>query len=464
MAEVPAVGGGALAGLCRLTIRGPGRSFDLAIPTDIQLADLMSTIVGYAGDDLDEAGLGHGGWVLQRLGAEPLSPTATAGELELHDGEVLYLRPFRDALPAVHFDDLVHGVMDTLTARGDTWRPELSRRLLIGVLSAALILGAGGLLLAAPRLATAINGAVIAVVLLGAAAAAARAYGDTALARVLTCAATGYAVLAAAVLPSGAGLAENHARLLAAGIAAAAAAAVGFAATGEGAALYLGIGTAGLMTALAGALIDVTYEHTAAIIGAVAVLLMIFVPGWAFWLSGLRLPPLPSNAEQLQEGIDAHPSEIVISRSAVADRFLNGLCIAVGTVYAVTVVTLALTATGISGLILAWVLSGLAVLHGRTLGGTWQRLAVVVPGVAGIGTLIGRYILTSEGPGPLVTVNLLWMLALGLAVASRTIPGRRMVPHWARAGEVTHSVLAVSLLPLLLACLGLFTFLRGIGG
>ncbi|GLY20165.1 type VII secretion integral membrane protein EccD [Kineosporia sp. NBRC 101677] len=455
---------GAMAGLCRLTVHGPGRRFDLAVPTDIQLADLMPTIVGHAGEGLDEQGMTQGGWVLQRLGAEPLPPARTAAELELRDGEVLYLRPQQASLPPVHFDDLVDGVMSTLSTRSDTWQPELTQRLLLGVMLAVLLLAAACLPLVMPPIAAAANGYVVAAVLFGASASAVHSFDQTRLGHVLALAAVVHVVVAGAMIPFGDDLAGQHLRLLVVGMLAAAAAAVAFAVTGAAASTYLGIGTLGLLTWLAGALVSSSFQHTAAVVGAVVVLLLAFVPGWAFWLSGLRLPPLPANADQLQDGIEPHPSQNVIERSAVADAFLTGLLLALGTAMTVAVLTLVVTADGISARLMAGALSGLILLHGRSLGGTGQRLAVIGPGLAGLAALAVSYLVLTEGLGPMFMANLLWILALGLAVASGTIPGRRMVPHWARAGEILHTMLAISLLPLLLLCLGVFTRLRGLGG
>nr|WP_269810573.1 type VII secretion integral membrane protein EccD [Kineosporia rhizophila] len=450
--------------MCRLTVHGPGRRFDLAVPTDIQLADLMPTLVGHAGEDLHEKGMAQGGWVLQRLGQEPLPLARTAAELELRDGEVLHLRPQQDSLPPVHFDDLVDGVMSTLVTRNDTWQPELTRRLLLGTMLAVLVLAAACLPLVMPPIASAANGYVVAAVLFGAAASSVRSFDQTRLGHVLALAAILHVVVAAATIPVGEDLAASHLRLLVGGVLAAAAAAVGFSVTGSGAPMYLGIGTLGLLAWLAGALVRSSFQHTAAIVGAVVVLLLAFAPGWAFWLSGLRLPPLPANADQLQEGIEPHPSRNVIERSAVADAFLTGLLAALGTGMTVAVITLVVTADGISARLMAGALSGLALLHGRTLGGSGQRLAVVGPGLVGLAALAVSYLVTAEGLGPMIAANLLWILALGLAVASGTVPGRRMVPHWARAGEILHTMLAISLLPLLLLCVGVFTRLRGLGG
>ena len=98
---------GTVAGLCRLRFRTPEQGFELAVPADVPLADLLPAVLGYGGPDLGERGLEQGGWVLQRLGGAPLDEHRTPGELGLHDGEQLFLRPRRAQLPPVHFDDLV---------------------------------------------------------------------------------------------------------------------------------------------------------------------------------------------------------------------------------------------------------------------------------------------------------------------------------------------------------------------
>ncbi|MFD8820369.1 EsaB/YukD family protein, partial [Streptomyces sp. NPDC059627] len=126
-------------GVCRLTVRAPEKSLDLAVPADIPVADLLPVIVGYAGDDLHEAGLEHGGWALQRIGGAPLDPEGTLLSLELHDGDVVLLRPATEALPPVRFDNLVDGVAATVRALPNSWSPTASRWALRSVLAAVLL-------------------------------------------------------------------------------------------------------------------------------------------------------------------------------------------------------------------------------------------------------------------------------------------------------------------------------------
>ncbi|WP_257135459.1 EsaB/YukD family protein, partial [Streptomyces sp. b94] len=164
--------------LCRLTVMTPDRTVELAVPTDIVLADLLPTIVDHGGTDLFERGVQAGGWVLQRVGQDPLDEERTLGDLGLRDGETVHLRLRGDALPEIHYDDLVDGLSGKLRQRADSWRPVWSHHLMTGLALSALATGLLLLLLPGPSGLRALCAAATAVVLLAGAAAASRAVGD----------------------------------------------------------------------------------------------------------------------------------------------------------------------------------------------------------------------------------------------------------------------------------------------
>ncbi|MEU3513573.1 EsaB/YukD family protein, partial [Streptomyces longwoodensis] len=107
----------AVADLCRLTVRAPSVSVDLAVPADVPVADLLPTLLRYVGEEGEESGLDHAGWVLQRLGDGPLDEETTLARSGLVDGDVLYLRPHTEALPEARLDDLVDGMAETAARR-----------------------------------------------------------------------------------------------------------------------------------------------------------------------------------------------------------------------------------------------------------------------------------------------------------------------------------------------------------
>ena len=70
--------------------------------------------------------------MLQRLGEPALDEDLGTAALGLYDGDVLHLRPRGDQLPPVDFDDLVDGVATGTAERPDRWRPEMTRRFVLG--------------------------------------------------------------------------------------------------------------------------------------------------------------------------------------------------------------------------------------------------------------------------------------------------------------------------------------------
>ncbi|MFJ9693891.1 type VII secretion integral membrane protein EccD [Kitasatospora sp. NPDC101183] len=456
-----------VAGLCRLRFHAPGTAFELAVPADVPLADLLPAVLAHAGPDLAEEGLEHGGWVLQRLGEEPLAEDDSPEALGLHDGDTVYLRPRHEALPAVHFDDLVDGVATGMEERGDGWRPALTRRLALALALTAL--AAGWVLLALPgpgRAREAAAGAVALLLLLGAASAS-RAMSDAGTGAALGAAAVPYLGLAALLLPGGAGSGGDllGARVLAAASAGAGAAVLALAAVGAAAPLFVGIVLVAVIGVLAGVLIlsGLTPSELVSLVAVFAVLVGAFVPSIAFRLSGLRLPMLPRNAEELQENIEPVPAEAVLPRALVADDYLMALYAAIGAVSAACLTVLAY-ADGWAGPAEGGALAVLLLLHGRAIGSTRQRLALLLPGAYGLLVLLAREAGSASPGGRLGLLGLLLGAAASLLVAGWTVPGRRLLPYWGRLADILHTLCALSLLPLALQACGVYHTLRGLGG
>ena len=100
--------------LCRITVVGPSRRVDIALPGYVSFADLFPAVARYAGLDGPDAVGETGGWVLQRLGQEPFSPAMTPLQAGLRDGEMIYLRPHRSQLPQLAFDDVADVIATAL--------------------------------------------------------------------------------------------------------------------------------------------------------------------------------------------------------------------------------------------------------------------------------------------------------------------------------------------------------------
>jgi type VII secretion integral membrane protein EccD len=458
------------SGLCRVTVHAPAKTIDLAVPADVPVADLLPTLVGYAGDGLAEQGLEHGGWVLQRLGGPPFDEDSSLASLNLLEGETLHLRPRTDALPEVALDDLVDGIADTMRERPFHWSAAVSRRVLLGLL--VLVLTAGLTVLALPGPAAPLRtlaAAAAGLLLLAGAGSASRAVGDAEAGAALGLAAAPYFAVVGWLLPGGDLGGPDHytilgSRLLAAGAAAAGGAMIAVAAVAAFAALFLAVVVIALAAVGAGALMMVTDlgpGHVAALVALAAVLFGAFVPTMSFRLSGMRMPPLPTNAQQLQEGIEPHSPSVVAARTVAADGWMTGLYAATSAVCAACLLGLAHRTT-LPTVLTMTVLSVLLLLHSRGLGNTLQRLSLVAAGVWG-GALLVTDVALPAGPADrlLLAAGLL-AVATALAIASWTVPGRRLVPYWGRGAELLHTATAVSLLPLALWVLGVFGRLRAL--
>ncbi|GAB2847419.1 hypothetical protein GCM10027176_58790 [Actinoallomurus bryophytorum] len=454
--------------MCRLTICGPASRIELAVPAHVPLADLLPTFLEHLGPELAAAGSGHDGWVLQRLGEPPLDEDLGTAALGLYDGDVLHLRPRADHLPPVDFDDLVDGVATGTAERGDRWRPETTRRFVLSLVAAALGLGVAVAPMSGTGAMATLVAAMASVVLLLGAAAASRALGDRAAGIVLAAGSIGFTVVAGLALPAGQaraltpGSLVSAPGLLAAGAWAATVAVLARPAVGGVLAGFTAAVFAAVLTGLGGLLVTVGVADVAgaaAIVLAGVLALGAAVPVIASRFAGLRIPPLPTSPDEFQQGIDPEPSRVVLERTARAHEHIGSLYVGLGVVAAGCLMVIG-TTQGIAARTLAAVASLLLLLHGRDLLGVRARLAVFVPGVAGLATVLID--LTLDQPAtvrPVVVAGLMLTAGLLLSVA-RTLPGRRLLPHWGRIADLMHTTTAIAVIPLVLAVVGLYARAR----
>ncbi|MGI5229461.1 type VII secretion integral membrane protein EccD [Actinoallomurus sp. CA-142502] len=453
--------------MCRLTICGPASQIELAVPAHVPVADLLPTFLEHLGQELATAGFSHDGWVLQRLGEPPLDEDLGTAALGLYDGDVLHLRPRADQLPPVDFDDLVDGVATGTAERPDRWRPETTRRFVLSLVGVVLAVGAVIAPMSGPGVLAAIVAGAAGVVLLLGAAAASRALGDRTAGIVLAAGAIGYTAVAGLALPAGAhtlgpGNLMSAPGLLAAGAWAATVAAVARPAVGGVLAGLTSAVFAAVLMGLGGLLVSlrlVNVAGAAAIVLAVTLSVGTVVPLIASRFAKLRIPPLPTNAEEFQQGIDPEPSRVVLDRTTRAHEHIGWLYAGLGVVAGVCLLILG-TTPGIGARVLAAVASLLLLLHGRDLFGIRARLAVLLPGVAGLATVTVDLTLDQGAlVRPLIVAALLIVAGLLLSVA-RKVPGRRMLPHWGRVADLAHSGTAIAVVPLVLWVVGVYARAR----
>ena len=458
------------ADLCRVTVVGPKRRLDISLPADVPFAELFPTILRYAGDDLANVGLGHGGWVLQRLDEPPLAPGTTPNQAGIKDGQVIYLRPGMSQLPEPSFDDVADVVATGVNEKPDRWRPEYARRVAIGGGTGALVVGAAMLPFAgSPWIAPAIVAGLVCLLLVGAGVTLSRAIGDSVAGSVMGFTALPYALVAGVLAPSTKTTQAWHfgASQLTAGFAAVVLIAViaGFA-IADAVPAFLGIAFAALMGTIGTGIAFVDDTVSAGGIAAVTVVLALgvtpLIPMIAFRVARVTLPPVPRNADDLRRDTMMVDGGVVLSRTRRADRFVTGMATGIALVGVVAELALAFsggwaapTACGVTAVAL--------MLRSRVFRGRAQRLWFLLSGLAGLVMLaVGRTLIADDQLTRVVVPITLVAGALVVIAVGSWLPGNRPSPFWARAADILEIAMIVGLIALAPGVLGLYGFIQGL--
>lgn len=464
--QIPLSGGGSgPADLCRITVHGPAGRADLAIPSAATLGLLVPVLARHV-----NRGQADGrDWVLQRLGEPPLDLDITPEQAEIHDGAVLYLRAAEAPMPELTYDDLADGIADAIAARPDRWRPESTRRTLIGLATlAAVALGVATLLAGGPGGLLALYCGVITLALGGGAVAINELSDDRSLSYVGGVSACVFAAAAGLIGQQDAAdlVAPQPSGILLSGICVVLVAGALSAATRGGIAVYGTAGLLGICAILGSVLRTSTEADTPSAISIVAVALFLFATFGArvaARLARLRVPTLPRTTEELQEDIDPAPASQIAARSAIADGYLSAVVVASSVVALADSVVL----VGVDGWI-GWVLPlvfGLAcLLRAKSLLSVWQRGATVWAGALIITVVVLAYAFSLAPIGRIgLLVGVLLAVAL-LVIGAWRLPTTRLLPIWGQVADIAELWTAIALVPLLLVVLDAYHFFRALAG
>jgi type VII secretion integral membrane protein EccD len=472
--------------LCRVVVATSHGSAEMALPASVPICDLLPVLAAQAVTSRPGTGgpgeaprravaemrrsIGDEPWVLQRLGQAPLDGDLTLDALGVRDGETLHLRPAGRQLPAADFDDLIDGLATGMNRRADNWADHMTRWLYLGVAGLASVLGLLLLFQEGPTVGRAAlaGGAAMALLTLG--TICSRAFGQAASALLFGAAAVPYAGLAGLLLPGLPGVDGGQLwtapAVLIATSAATLAALLGLALIGTSRLAFL----ASLLASLAGqagallvVLAGVDAAPAAAIVAASALALSPMIPTVSFRMARLRLPELPTGAADLSADIEPYPIDDVLAGAARLDGFVTALLGAVGAICAVALILLA-DAEGGAATWLVVAISGALLIRCRGLRSAWQRLANIVPALLGLALLTVHMAAAAEWP---VRAGLAAGLlgAAGVAAGlAQVMPGRRLLPHWARVADIAEYAAAIAVLPLTLAVLGVFGWARALAG
>lgn len=441
---------------------------DVALPAEVPLADLLPAILPQFDAEVVEQGAEHEGWVVQRIGEEPLDEDRTLGELNVLDGESLHLRPRAAQLAAIDYDDLVDGVGEQVRGHPGGMTADRAKWTFRGGAVLALLLGAFLVVGSGPAAMQAQLAAGAALILLLASAMAARGAAKPDVATILAAGAMIYAAVGgASVVVFLDPLMTPMVRLTGAAAAALVTLAAAAVLVADAALLFTGaivFTTILTLTGVIGSITPTTAGEAAAIGMVLSLILGLFVPQLAFRLSGLTLPMLPTGADELSEDIEPVPHKVVVERGAAAFGYSTALYVGLGLAQSLLLPLLVIDGYGWS-MVLSLVMALLLLLRSRHPRGVVQRCAVLVP--AGIAVMANvAHIATEQSPAGrlLLFTPLVLFTGLLLLMGAEQLPGRRLRPYWGRAVEVFESITAVAILPILLQVLHVYAFMRALAG
>jgi len=448
--------------VCRLTVAGPAKRADLAVPATMTMAGLLPVLLPHVVSEEDRAQP----WVLQRLGSGPLDTDGTAESLDLREGETLYLRPAVAAMPVMEYDDVAVGVAASVEARTDGVNPAVIRRILLSGACLGLAGFAAACFLARPAWLPTVALDAAAVVLIVGCVVLTRGFRDMiagTVAGLYGCAFVALAALATSRQANGT-LELGHKGVLLAAAYAAFAAAVVLAAARVPFMLFGTVFATGAAILISGWFTLAFHWPPAHAVALVAVVM--FIAGGrdvriVLRAARLRVPLLPRTAKELQEGIDPEPAEGLARRVNSALGYLDSLVFASSVMFAVACAFLARDGQW-ADRALGPLLSVAVLLRARNMGGAWRRAALSLSGAIGILFALITPVQDAGMVAMAILLAVLFAAASVLLVGARRLPYRRHPPIWAHLGDRLEMLTALTLVPLLLQALHVYAYFRAL--
>ncbi|WP_431933434.1 type VII secretion integral membrane protein EccD [Micromonospora sp. RP3T] len=456
------------SGLARVTISAPRRRVDVALPEQVPLAELLPEVLRHAGEGLADDGERHGGWVLRRTDGAVLATAQALLPQGVRDGEVLHLVPARAEWPELEYDDVVEAIVDGARRRGVAWSAGATRAAALAGAAVPLAVGLVAVLSAGPGGRGWTVAATGALILVLAATAASRAYGDGPVGVTLG----GYALpwaAAAGALAVGSGDPVGPIpglrwvgapELLVGSVAVLLVAVLGLLGVAHRSRVPVAgvtVGAVGAVAALGALLLDPA--GTAAVLLAVLVFALGGLPLLAIRVGKLPLPPLtlpaPAGTRDLPDRGRVHAA-VARAEEALTGMLLGHAVLAVGAA------AVLVAAGGTAGRLLVAVAAGVLLLRSRLFVAVRHRVPAVAAGLAGY-ALLGVVLADRAGPGGRLALTVGGLaLALVAVTAGATYARRPVSPYLGRLADLTDTALVVAVVPVACAVLDLYDRARGL--
>ncbi|MEV7626853.1 type VII secretion integral membrane protein EccD [Actinoplanes sp. NPDC089786] len=458
--------------ICRVTVVGPDKRIDLAVPVATMVAALIPALVRRVGGDEEESVGGERIWRLQRLGEPAFDPSGTPESLDWLDGEEFHLTLNENAIPELAYDDLADGIASMINRRDDRWQPEYRRPLFLALSGLALTALAAFLAHRGTRVLS-VSAALTLVGVFGLTAVLFARRKDAITAMVFSLAAVVLSGVAFLRLTSPAPdrFDPGATSLLAASDAIVVSALALYVCHLLWArrlpyppllVLFLTGVVFGFELSIAG-YFEMSHATAAGITMSLIFCLVVSAAKMTLRLAGLRGVQLPKTGSELQYDITPAKADDIQRRTDRADNYLNVLCVTVG-LTAPILQHAVLGEDGFLGPLMVLVVSSSLLLRARAFLGLWQRVSLVVAGGSGYLLVVFRLSESVLGDGRLLILTGLLALTVVLIMAALRPWPQRLLPVWEFTATMLDLVLGLSILPLLLWLAGVYGWARGLFG
>lgn len=465
----------------RVTVVAPQTRIDLALPSDVSVADLLPMLLEHAREQSPDGGSRHGGWVLAQLGeSQPLDPSQSLSAQGVVDGDMLQLRRRSDDPPPPLYDDVVDALAEAEPGSYRPWTKETAAKVghvagalaMIAAAAAIGLAGPAGLLhpqdvqgttAVAYQLIAAVTTLVVAIFATGVGSIVTRAYAAPT---------TGTVIAAAGGLPmafvGGFNIVPGNSlepRLLLGSALVLIFASIAIMVIGAGIVTFIAAATAGAFGTLAFIVATLVSQADAAGVaaGAAAVALagISLLPRITIQLARLPLPHVPGSSEDLKEDSGFPDYRQIEKQTGLAHQYMTGLIIGCGLVAALGAMTAA-AANHIWGSAFAVVVAAVLLLRGRNYANGSQALALLFNGLlASGGIAMGLLYQVADDPMAVAYVfPPLLVLGLLAIIFGVVFPNRRFSPVQRRMVDILEAVLIALVLPLALAAMDLYMAIR----
>jgi type VII secretion integral membrane protein EccD len=459
-------------GLTRITVSAPRRRIDLVLPDHVPVAELLPTVLDYAGEGAADDAEKHGGFDLRRTDGKTINPAQSMAMQQIRDGEILHLAPRHADWPEGEYDDVVEAIAAGAKVLGKPWEGNHTRVTGLTIAAISGVLTLVGLWLSGPPvsdgwLLPGVCALVAGAVLLTIGVALARASGDSVAGATMGglslpfAAFGGYVVLGGHYLMSqftAPHLLVGSAALLVFSI-------VGFYAVGESLRVFTAGVIVGVMGLVAAAL-SFTDWSTAGVGAATVSITVAFLPSipvLSMRFAKLPMPELPQSAKELVKDTPNPPKEEIFAKVVRADELLTGLLIGVSIVTVLCLYIIDRDGIPAAAPILVGVVGGVYLLRARLFPAVRQRVPLLAAGMIGVILLIDDLVGLFGQDLQLIGLLVVALPLVVLATASGLVYSKRAPsPYIGRIADWTDILLIIAVVPVACTTMGLFSFFRGL--